>query len=235
MLARKVIMNIEYNLIRSPKRKKTISLQIGSNAKITIYAPRFTPLAEINHFIREKQNWIDKAIKRQAAIQVSNQERVYRTGETFYYLGQQYPLEAYFEPLENEGVMFWDNRFFLNCPENEALKKHYFVSWYKKKAQHYLSERVDFYASMLKLTSGGMRITSAESRWGSCSAANSLSFTFRLMMAPPQVIDYVVVHELMHIREKNHSSKFWALVIEVIPDYKKLRRWLRDHQHEFNL
>ncbi len=228
-------MNIEYHLKRSAKRRKTISLQIGADSKITISAPRFTPLAEIDRFIREKQTWIDRTMKKQAAHPVSSHEKSYRSGEHFFYLGQRYPLEAYFEPLENEGVMFWDDRFFLNCPDNEDLKKHYFVSWYKKKARSYLSGRVDFYSAMLKLTSDSVRITSAESRWGSCSGVNRLSFSFRLMMAPPAVVDYVVVHELMHIREKNHSSKFWALVIEVIPDYKKHRRWLRDHQHEFNL
>jgi len=228
-------MNIEYNLIRSRKRKRTISLQIGPNSEVTIHAPHYTPITEINRFIREKQNWIDKAIKRQAALQVSSREKSYRSGEIFFYLGQPYPLEAYFEPLENEGVMFWDNRFFLNSPENEDLKKHYFVSWYKKKARSYLSGRVDYYSGMLKLTAGSVRITSAETRWGSCSEVNRLSFSFRLIMAPPAVVDYVVVHELMHIREKNHSSKFWALVIEVVPDYRKHRRWLRDHQHEFKL
>jgi predicted metal-dependent hydrolase len=228
-------MNIEYHLIRSAKRKKTISLQIGAGPKITIHAPRFTPVAEIDRFVREKQTWIDRTIKKQAALPVSPPQKSYRSGESFLYLGQRYPLEAFFEPLENQGVTFWDSRFFLNCPENEDLKKHYFVSWYKKKARAYLNGRVDFYSSMLMLTSGPVRITSAESRWGSCSQVNRLSFSFRLMMAPPAVVDYVVVHELMHIREKNHSSKFWALVIEVIPDYKKHRRWLRDHQHEFNL
>jgi len=228
-------MDIKYSLKRSRKRKRTISLQIGPNSEVTIHAPHYTPITEINRFIREKQNWIDKAIKRQAALQVSSREKSYRSGEIFFYLGQPYPLEAYFEPLENEGVMFWDNRFFLNSPENEDLKKHYFVSWYKKKARSYLSGRVDYYSGMLKLTAGSVRITSAETRWGSCSQVNRLSFSFRLIMAPPAVVDYVVVHELMHIREKNHSSKFWALVIEVIPDYKNHRRWLRDHQHEFKL
>jgi len=115
------------------------------------------------------------------------------------------------------------------------MSRHYFICWYKKKARQHLSDRVDFYCNMLRLEAGGIRITSAESRWGSCSEDNRLSFSFRLIMAPPQVIDYVVVHELMHIREKNHSSKFWDLVIEVIPDYKTHRRWLREHQRHFNL
>ena len=228
-------MDINYSLKRSRKRKKTISLQIGVNSEITIYAPYFTPVTEIHRFVEEKQDWIDRAVRRQARLQVQREEKTYVTGENFYYLGQTYPLEAYFEPLENTGVIFWNNCFFLNSPADTEMRKRYFISWYKKKARQYLSERVDFYGSMLKLASGGIRITSAESRWGSCSEDNHLSFSFRLMMARPEVVDYVVVHEMMHIREKNHSSKFWNLVVEVVPDYKAHRRWLRDHQHHFNL
>jgi hypothetical protein len=230
-----MIMDIKYSLKRSRKRKKTISLQIGNNSEVTIHAPYFTPVKEITRFVEEKQSWIDKAIRRQAAQQASHQEKAFVTGENFYYLGQAYPLEAYFEPLENAGVIFWNNRFFLNCPVNTEMRKHYFMSWYRKKALQYLSERVDFYGGMLNLISGGVRISAAERRWGSCSEDNHLSFSFRLMMAPPEVVDYVVVHELMHIREKNHSSKFWDLVVEVLPDYKAHRRWLREHQHYFNL
>jgi len=228
-------MKIEYHLIRSRKRKKTISLQVGRNAELTIHAPFFTPAAEINRFVHEKQSWIDRMMRKQAEQTAHHQERAYESDECFFYLGQSYPLEAYFEPAENAGVVFWRDRFFLNCPANREMKKHYFISWYRKKALQYLSERVHFYCSMLGLKAGGLRITSAESRWGSCSEDNRLSFSFRLMMAPPQVIDYVVVHELMHIREKNHSSNFWDLVIDVIPDYKAQRRWLREHQHHFNL
>jgi len=117
-------MDINYSLKRSRKRKKTISLQIGSNSEVTICAPYFTPVKEINRFIKEKQNWIDQAIKRQATLQVSQKEKTYETGEIFYYLGQIYPLEAYFEPLENAGVIFWNNRFFLNCPANPEMRKN---------------------------------------------------------------------------------------------------------------
>lgn len=228
-------MDIQYSLKRSRKRKKTISLQIGNNSELTIYAPHFTPVVEINRFVEEKQDWIDRAKRKQAKLLTHHKEKAYVTGETFYYLGQSYPLEAYFEPLENAGVIFWNNQFFLNCPANPEMRRNYFVSWYKKKARQYLSERVDFYSSMLKLESGGLRITSAERRWGSCSEVNHLAFSFRLIMAPHNVVDYVVVHELMHIREKNHSSKFWNKVVEVTPDYKAQRRWLREHQHNFNL
>ena len=229
------VMDIKYSLKRSRKRKKTISLQIGDNSEITIHAPYFTPAAEINRFVAEKQNWINKAIQRQSRLLALHQEKAYVTGENFYYLGQTYPLETFFEPLENVGVLFRNNRFFLNCPEGRDMRKFYLISWYKKKARQHLKERVDFFESMLKLTSSGVRITSAERRWGSCSEDNHLAFSFRLIMAPPEVIDYVVVHELMHIREKNHSSKFWNLVLNVIPDYRAHRCWLRDNQRHLNL
>lgn len=228
-------MTIQYTLKRSPKRKKTISLQIGKSAELTVYAPCFTPVAEIDRFLKEKQDWIDKALRRQSEIRHEEQSKTYQTGECFYYLGRSYPLEAYFEPLENQGVMFWNDRFFLNCPDNNAMRRHYFELWYKKKAEAYLPARVEHFSKLHNLTPAGVRITKASQRWGSCSSDNALAFSFRLIMAPPDVIDYVVIHELMHIRQKNHSSKFWRLVLEAMPQYSVHRRWLRDHQHLFSL
>lgn len=228
-------MNIEYSLKRSRKRKKTLSLQIGSNADITVYAPYFTPVAEIERFVEEKRNWIDRALRSHELQSSLYQEKTYETGEEFYYLGRSYPLETGFDPLENTGVFFRSDRFILNCPDNGAMKKYYFTLWYQKKAREHISVRVEHFSRELNLRPRGVRITSARSRWGSCSEDNSLAFSFRLMMAPPQVIDYVVVHELMHIRQKNHSSKFWRLVIEAMPDSMAHRRWLREHQEMLKL
>lgn len=231
----KEMMTMHYSIIRSPKRKKTISLQIDGRSGITVCAPSFTPVEEINRFVEAKQNWIVKSVRKQALISLEHKEKAYTTGESFYYLGRAYPLEVYNEPLENFGVAFLNNCFYLNCPENVSMRKFYFVSWYKKKAKQHLSQRVDFYSAILKLPTSGVRITSAGKRWGSCSEDNRLAFSFRLIMAPPEVIDYVVVHELMHVRQKNHSSKFWNLVVEVVPDYRVHRQWLREHAHHFNL
>ncbi|MHB8139215.1 MAG: M48 family metallopeptidase [Smithellaceae bacterium] len=228
-------MDLKYSLKRSRKRKKTISLQIGDNSDIMVYAPYFTPVAEIDRFVEEKRSWIDRAMHRQAQLLTRHQEKAYATGEYFYYLGQTYPLETCFEPLENAGVIFWRGRFFLNCPAQRDIKKYYFVSWYKKKAKEHIPIRVGHFSRALNLQPGNIRITSARSRWGSCSEDNSLAFSFRLIMAPQEVIDYVIVHELMHIRQKNHSSKFWRLMIEAMPDFATHRRWLRDHHKLFEL
>jgi predicted metal-dependent hydrolase len=228
-------MNITYTVNRSAKRRKSISLQIRNEAEVIISAPCFTPAKEINSFVEEKQNWINKNIQKLKEAAVRNKSKEYETGEQFFYLGRSYPLEVFFEPFETEGIVFWNNCFYLNTRGGKDQRKHYFVSWYKKKAYDFFSRRVDFFSRMLKLESGRISITSAEKRWGSCSVDNNLSFSFRLIMAPPDIIDYVIVHELMHIREKNHSPKYWQRVEAAMPEYKKHRRWLKENHHQFIL
>jgi predicted metal-dependent hydrolase len=230
-----ISMNFDYKINRSRKREKTISLQINDKSELVISVPYFTPMNDINNFIREKQNWINKTILKQKGINRQNKAREYIDGEIFYYLGKSHPLKVFFEPFENAGIVFWDDCFYLNTKGNKDVRKHYFVSWYKKKAQEYIHQRVDFFGRMLKFQYENIRITSAQSRWGSCSGDNHLAFSFRLIMAPPEIIDYVIVHELMHIKEKNHSPQFWKRVESVIPEYKKLKRWLKDNHYKFVL
>lgn len=228
-------MNKTYTIKRSRKRKKTISLQVCADANVIVSAPYFTPADEIRRFVGEKQGWIDKTVARQKKETAQNKDKEYETGEQFLYLGQLYPLEMFFDPFENAGVVFRNNCFYLNCRGDKALRKHYFVSWYKQKADGFIRHRVDFFSRMLNLPYDRIRITSAESRWGSCSEDNRIAFSYRLIMAPPDIVDYVIVHELMHIREKNHSSRFWQNVEEVMPSYKAQRRWLKDNHQRFAL
>ena len=228
-------MNITYRIKRSKKRKKTISLQIRNASEVLVSAPYFTPREEIDRFIDEKQHWIHNTIRKHEADSIQNREKKFENGETFLYLGQSYPLEVFFEPFENAGVVFRHDRFYLNASDDPSLRRHYLVSWYKRKAIEYISQRVDFYEKVLKLHHKNIRITSAKSQWGSCSEDDRLAFSFRLIMAPPEVIDYVVIHELTHIREKNHSAGFWHQVEAALPEYRKHRQWLKDHQHLLNL
>jgi predicted metal-dependent hydrolase len=228
-------MNINYKINRSRKRKKTISLQISNKSELIISAPYYTPIHEIDRFVQEKQIWINKTILKQKEIALQSKAREYVDGEIFYYLGQSYPLKVFFEPFENAGLVFWKDCFYLNTNGDKDLKKHFFIAWYKKKVQEYLHQRVDYFGRMLKFRYESIRITSAQSRWGSCSGDNHLAFSFRLIMAPPEIIDYVIVHELMHIKEKNHSPKFWKRVESVIPEYKKHRRWLKENHYKFIL
>jgi len=221
-------MKTDYILKRSRKRRKTISLNISHNNEIVVHAPYFTPAREINSFILEKQNWIDKTIKKQAGRELLNKEKEFVTGENFSYLGESFKLETYFEPKEKPYLTFTNSRFHLNAPDDNELKNKLFISWYKQKAFEHIAGRVNFFCATLNVRARGLRISSARQRWGSCSPDNKLAFSFRLIMMPPEIIDYVIVHELMHIREKSHSTRFWKLVEEAMPQYKIHRRRLRE-------
>jgi hypothetical protein len=228
-------MNINFTIKRSRKRKRTISLQISDKSELVIAAPYFTPISEINRFVREKQNWIHKTIQKRKEDSINNKAKEYINGEMFYYLGESFPLEVFFEQNERKGLVFWGNRFYLNTVYATENGIFYFVSWYKKKAKQHLRQRVDFFSQEFNLRAKKVKITSAEKRWGSCSADDNLSFGFRLIMAPPAIIDYVIVHELMHIKEKNHSAAFWKLIEAVMPEYKIHRLWLKENNHKFIL
>ncbi len=115
-----------------------------------------------------------------------------------------------------------------------ALEKRY-----RAAAKAYIPQRVAYYAEtychILPPAVSSIAIRSQKTRWGSCSSRGTLSFNWRLMLAPPAILDYVVVHELCHLRHMNHSKDFWACVETILPDYKERRKWLNEHGHELTL
>jgi len=228
-------MAVPYLVKRSRKRKKTIALQISRQAELIVAAPYFTSDAEINRFVQEKKHWIQRTIHKQIEALRQSKEIKFVSGEFFYYLGVSYPLELFFCQNLPVGLVFWSNRFYLNCQDGPEKRRHHFISWYKEKALVYLARRVDELGRSLNVRPRNIRISCAQTRWGSCSAENNLAFSFRLIMAPPAVIDYVAIHELMHIKEKNHSAEFWKLMEAAAPQYKIQRRWLKENAANFNL
>ena len=110
--------------------------------------------------------------------------------------------------------------------QKEALEKRY-----RKAAKIYIPQRVEYYARHVGVTYEAVRIREQKTRWGSCSSNKTLSFNWRLMLAPPQILDYVIVHEVCHLRHMNHSKEFWSLVETIMPDYKDKKKWLKENGH----
>ena len=214
---------LNYRVVRSKMRKRTMTLKVERSGAVVILVPERTPEEEINRFFRSKVHWIAKKLKEYKDVIGRTGQRRYVTGERFLYLGGRRPLE------ENEGksakLSLYRGTFRL-CSDHDADGREMFREWYRQRARQIFPERVGFHARRLDLTWKGIRITSARTRYGSCSADNRLSFSFRLVMAPYDVIDYIVVHELAHTRIKNHSKRFWEYVGKVMPDYKRRKEWL---------
>lgn len=219
-------------IVRSRARRKTFSLEIMEGGRVVCRVPYSAPRRAVEKFIFEKWPWVEKKLSQRKAMG-GDGPKSFVSGERFLYLGESYPLEIADEdgrvPLE---LSF--GRFILR-KKYQSRARSIFVEWYKREARERLAERLRHRAEMLSLKPTSLRITSARTRWGSCSRWNGLSFAWRIVMAPLEVVDYIVVHELCHIVEKNHSPRFWSLVEQILPDYKKRRRWLRENGHRLNL
>jgi predicted metal-dependent hydrolase len=214
-------------LVRS--KRKTLSLIVETDGTLTVRAPLRMKEADIWRFIEGKSVWIER--KQSLAGKAGLVPRQYVDGERFLYLGKEIRLRLV---PDGKPALVMD-RVFKLARSAQPRAASVFEAWYKKQARAVLAERVKFFAHKHDFAVDKIRISSARTRWGSCSAKKTLSFTWRLVMAPLEVIDYVVVHELCHLRELNHSPSFWAQVEAILPDYRSRRKWLKQNSVKLRL
>jgi len=213
-----------YTLIRSRKRKRTLTILVRSDGSVVVRAPAWTAKGEVEAFVRRKAEWIER--KRGEMIRERDAPRKsFREGELFHYLGKSYPLSV--RGSNARASLDFDDGVFLMTPLPEERARALFVGWYRRMARRRIGPRVAHFSDALGLPCPPFRITNAAARWGSCSASNRLAFSWRLVLAPPEAIDYVVVHELAHMKEKSHAPAFWRVVASASPDYREQRAWLR--------
>jgi len=216
-----------YTLIRS--NRKTIALYIRNGA-VEVRAPLKAPKRDIDKFVASKEKWItDK-------LAASNERREQREsfsltyGDGILYRGKGYPIAA--KPGDRVG--FDDECFYMPPDLDSEQIKHACVRIYRMLAKRDLTNKVLNFAKQMSVTPIAVKINGAKTRWGSCSGKKSLNFSWRLIMAEDAVVDYVVVHELAHITEMNHSARFWAIVENVLPDYKERQKRLKELQKKLS-
>jgi len=220
---------IDIPIIRS-SRRKTLAIQVERDGHITVRAPERLSDRVIATFIKREQAWIEKQLSSQKRKKPAP-EKTFSQGEVFFYLGEKIELEF----VENgRQSLCLDGTFKLKT-RAQPRARNLFTRWYKKEAREMIHARVAERAVDMKLDYGRIRISSAKYTWGSCSPKNDLSFTWRLAMTPHEVLDYIVVHELSHIRHKNHGKRFWQHVERYCPEHKKLRAWLEEYNHLLQL
>ncbi|MBK8783456.1 MAG: M48 family metallopeptidase [Anaerolineales bacterium] len=222
-------MQIEINkLVRSKRR--TIALIVERDGSLTVRAPRRAAVADIHSFVLEKQEWIIRTQERFRSL-AEAPKREYKDGEAFQFLGSEYELRLV-KP-QRPALKFEDGFTLGSTAQTRA--ERVFTQWYKEQSYIVIAGRVGVFSAQYGFSPRQVKISSARTRWGSCSPDGTLNFTWRLVMAPLEVVDYVVVHELVHLRVKDHSSRFWREVERIMPEYKERRKWLRIHGEKLGL
>jgi predicted metal-dependent hydrolase len=212
-------------IIRS--KRKTFALQIAHDASLTVRVPLTASVDMIEKVVTKKADWIRRKQKEIKERYQRAAPKEFVDGEDFMYLGETYKLRITEDQADS---LIFNNEFCLLRREiNNA--EEVFIAWYKKAARDQISARVNDYAKKTGLPFNKVKITNAKQRWGSCSARGNLNFAWRLIMAPLSVIDYVIIHELAHLKHQNHSRRYWTTVAVMMPGYRKERQWLKDNGH----
>lgn len=214
--------------LRRSSRARRISLRVsGLDGRVTLTLPTRVPEREGLEFVREKRDWLHR--------QLSAQDPDCRIG-----LGSEIPVEGRVRQLargEGRRIVLDEDRLWV--PGHEASAGVRVQAWLKARARDRLAAASDQYAAQIGRRYHRLTLRDTRSRWGSCSAASGLMYSWRLVLAPPDVLNYVAAHEVAHLAEMNHSPAFWRVVCGLMPEYEGPRGWLRKngaglHRYRFD-
>lgn len=215
-------------------RSKTARLQVNNGA-VSIVVPFELPQARIKKILTEKNRWIkEKLYLHQQAMPVSSKEFI--NGEAFPYLGRNYRLKIKFGAFAP--VKLKQGFLIVTLPKESAspeLIRNALVRWYSQQALQRFTEKVERYAKIIGVSPNSVEIKAFKSRWGSCGVNGDILFHWKVILAPHRIVDYVVVHELCHLKHHDHSPAFWKAVERVVPDYLECKDWLKKVGSRFDI
>lgn len=238
---------IQIHIVRS--KRKTICMSINKDGSVTVKAPRLFPTeAEIARFVEQKADWVLKQRQRMQDKEDMKLVRRFETDYSFPYLGEERLVEM--QTAKKTSISYENEKILIKTPACEDLSQNYdapenketleklrndLKKWYKKQAKEYITKRVEYYQNIVGVTVTSVSIKSRKSQWGSCDSNGNLTFSWRLVMARPEAIDYVVVHELCHRKYMDHSKGFWNEVQKYMPDFKEQKKWLEENSVNLNI
>ena len=212
-----------HKIIKS--KRKTLSLSINENAELIVRAPNQISNKRIEEFIIEKSKWINK----NKNLMQSRINEMNDSDSDYLFLGNIYPL---LKVNEDPNKIDFNGTEFITSIENQDKFKSSLKSWYKIKFKEIAIPRLNYFSDKYNLKINQVRFKNQKTLWGSCSSKNNINLNYLLVMAPMLVIDYVIIHELVHTVHKNHSENFWNAVEAIMPDYKKAKKWLNKNGYK---
>ena len=229
MMARRAV-DIVYVLERSDARR-TADIIIERDGKVQVRVPRHLPDERVDELIETKRLWIYKALAEWRDLNATRVIRSYRNGEGFLYLGRSYRLSLVCD--QGEVLTLKEGRFCLRRDLVErgsmADAQAAFRNFYIARGRERLSKRVAYFVPKVGVPASNVAVADLGTRWAANTAAGRLRFHWKCLMAPPTIIDYIVVHELCHVHHRDHTDAFWNEVDKVLPDWRERKAWLRKH------
>jgi predicted metal-dependent hydrolase len=210
------------------KNRTSFGITIDSFGNIEVQAPKGTPNESVIKLLEEKWELVHQKINEMQERKHGTQKKVYEHGERFLYLGNSYPIQIFEDShIEQDYVLFEKDtlHIFVKHFEDEKIKQA-LKRFYYQQCKALIEKSISFYQSNFKTKPRSIRISDSKTTWGTCDSGAQLTFNWRLAMAPQNVIDYVVVHEMCHMVHLNHDRSFWRLVGKIMPDYKEKENWL---------
>lgn len=231
--------SITYTLSRS--RRKTVGIQVIENGEVRVSAPLNISDNHLREIIKKKISWIVRkqeevrSLYKEACI-----EKEFVDGETFSYLGKKYTLRIRKGSLPQRVTLDGTDIVVLIGEDKTLTTGDEYIrrilrDFYINQFVDVTRTRMDFFAHQIGVCPRKVTIREQKTRWGSCSSKGNINLNWRLIMAPMEAIDYVIVHELCHMKEMNHSQNFWNLVESILPDFDESRKWLKANGHRLRI
>lgn len=213
--------------IRRSGRRKNVDLVVDRQGQIVISVPADLSQEKVFKICKEKQVWIYQTLnKKQQSLHIA-EPKEFVSGEGFFYLGRKYRLKlAYNNTCKKEALQFRNGRFFL-CHDKIEQGRELFVKWYSHRAKLWLENKTNQLSLRVATKPKSIQIRDLGYRWGSCTKSMQLLFHWRIILLPPERIEYLILHELVHLLEHSHSRSFYGRLSRACPDYREQENWLR--------
>lgn len=222
---------IPYTL-KNSQRRKTLSISVDQHG-VSVITPSEVAQETIELTLHKKAPWIIKQLTDFEEMHTKTSKRAFMSGEKLLYLGRNYRLKVIKTDSSEPNFRFYQGRFLAELPKNVKEEEHrdliypLYIEWIKIRANAFALERLKRFSLKLQKEPNKVMIKDQEQRWGSCTPAGNILLNWRIFLAPVSIIDYVLAHELVHLKHMNHSKEYWETLRMLLPDYDQRKEWLR--------
>lgn len=225
--------SVNYEVIRSARRS-TVGIEIASDSRLLVRAPNGVDLDRIHDIVISKAPWILGRLSKVKAIRQTHTGKEFVSGESFPYLGRNYRLKVIEDGSRGDAALDLRGGRFrvvigsgLDSEIRKGIVRDTLRQWYQKRAEAVLTAKAEALSKQIGVHPSRVVVKNQAKRWGSCSRKGTLNLNWRLVLAPTSIVEYVVAHELCHLKIHDHSKYFWQSLGAILPDFEKRREWLR--------